>query len=187
MVELIQEDAADIFTTDVVAAVLMCATKSNYSWDVEIKKFDNKIFIDKREPDESNPEDFNILNYATVGESSFDHQPYDDTSINGIKALMKEAQKVNNTWLNMQQSQDITTQINLDGENPFLEDENQVATRVGYVYKIWKIQEANQAEGIKEKKICIRCSVHGHNGGIDKGWMNVYAFSEHNLEKSNWR
>jgi len=39
MVELIEQDKADIFTTDVIAAALMCATKSNYSWDIEIKKF----------------------------------------------------------------------------------------------------------------------------------------------------
>jgi translation initiation factor 3 subunit D len=59
MVELIEQNVADIYTTDVVAAVLMCATKSNYSWDVEIKKFDDKIFIDKRQDDPEN----NILNF----------------------------------------------------------------------------------------------------------------------------
>ena len=47
--ELIEKNVADIFTTDVIAAVLMCSTKSNYSWDVEIKKYENKIFIDKRQ------------------------------------------------------------------------------------------------------------------------------------------
>lgn len=48
MVELIEEDKADIFTTDVILAALMSSTRSNYSWDIEIKKFGNKIFIDKR-------------------------------------------------------------------------------------------------------------------------------------------
>jgi len=93
MMELMEQNVADIYTTDVVAAVLMCSTKSNYSWDIEIKKFDGNIFIDKRqdEPD-------NILNNTTVCETSLDHQPYDDTSINGIKSLWKEAQKINNTW-----------------------------------------------------------------------------------------
>jgi len=45
---MIENDAADIFTTEQVAAVLMCATKSNYSWDLDIKVYDGKIFIDKR-------------------------------------------------------------------------------------------------------------------------------------------
>jgi len=48
MIGLMENNVADIFTTDVIAAALMSATKSNYSWDVEIKKFGNKIFIDKR-------------------------------------------------------------------------------------------------------------------------------------------
>jgi len=52
MVELIENDAADIFTTDVIASAMMCATKSNYSWDIEIKKYGNKIFIDKRQDDD---------------------------------------------------------------------------------------------------------------------------------------
>jgi len=52
MVELIENNAADIFTTDVVAAALMVITKSNYSFDLEIKKFNGKLFIDKRTGDD---------------------------------------------------------------------------------------------------------------------------------------
>jgi len=52
MIELIEENKADIFTTDVIAAVLMCNPKSNYSFDVEIKKYQDKIFIDKRADEE---------------------------------------------------------------------------------------------------------------------------------------
>ena len=187
MIDLIEKDVADIFTTDVVAAVLMCASKSNYSWDVEIKKFDDKIFIDKRQDDPEN----NILNFQTQDESSLDHQPYDDQSINGIKPLMAEAQKINNSWLNQCLSDDPTKIINYESENPFLEDENQVATRCGYVYKVWKLQEANEAEGIKGKKICIRCSIHSTTGTMkengEKALINVYALNEHSLDRSNWR
>jgi translation initiation factor 3 subunit D len=186
-VELIEQNVADIYTTDVVAAVLMCATKSNYSWDVEIKKFDDKIFIDKRQDEPEN----NILNFQTQDETSLDHQPYDDQGINGIKPLMQEAQRINNSWLNQCLSDDVAGQIQFDSENPFLEDENQVATRVGYVYKIWKLQEKNEAEGIKEKKICIRCAVHTNTGSIkengEKALMNVYALNEHSVDRSNWR
>jgi translation initiation factor 3 subunit D len=68
MVELIENDVADIFTTDVIASTLMCATKSNYSWDVEIKKYENKIFIDKRQDEED--KENNILNFYTVNETA---------------------------------------------------------------------------------------------------------------------
>ena len=101
MTELIEENVADIYTTDVVAAVLMCSTKSNYSWDIEIKKFDGNIFIDKRQDEDKEKMENYILNHTTQCETSLDHQPYDDEgSINGIKNLWKEAQKINDTWLN---------------------------------------------------------------------------------------
>lgn len=76
----------------------------------------------------------------------------------------------------------------MEDENPFLEDENQVATRVGYLYKIWKIAEAKPETNEPELKICIRCSVHLTSGeqiedltGEQKRYfMNVYALNEHN-------
>lgn len=72
MVELMENNVADIFTTDVIAAALMCATKSNYSWDIEIKKYGDKIFMDKRQDDDI---ENNILNFHTVGETAVEHQP----------------------------------------------------------------------------------------------------------------
>ena len=48
----------------------------------------------------------------------------DDTTINGIKSLMREALKINNSFIYSSQSQDITRKIQLEGENPFIEDEN---------------------------------------------------------------
>jgi hypothetical protein len=46
----------------------MCSTKSNYSWDIEIKKYENKIFIDKRQDNTEN-----ILSYPTVCETAVDY------------------------------------------------------------------------------------------------------------------
>lgn len=98
MIELVKEDAADIFMTDIVASTLMTISKSNYSFDLEIKKFDNKIFIDKRQSEDEEEKLTNLLNFQTVCENSVDFQPYDDASVNGIKQLMQEAQKLNNSW-----------------------------------------------------------------------------------------
>lgn len=190
MVELIEEDVADIFTTDVIAATLMCATKSNYSWDVEIKKYEGKIFIDKRQ-DEEDKED-NILNYYTVNETALDGQPESDTTINGIQSLMREATKINNSFLNASQDPSIARKIQLDKENPFIEDENQKVNRVGYVYKIWKLQEEDKENDKRELKICIRCSVHSHLAGQknDQGapcYMNVYSVNEFDTNLTQWR
>lgn len=189
MIELVKEDAADIFMTDIVASTLMTISKSNYSFDLEIKKFDNKIFIDKRQSEDEEEKLTNLLNFQTVCENSVDFQPYDDASVNGIKQLMQEAQKLNNSWTHF--CQDKSKQIQFDEENPFVEDENQVASRVGYHYKIWKLQEKNVELGIPEKKVCIRCEIHTHTGKLkdngEKQYMNVYALNEHNLDRSNWR
>lgn len=103
MVDLIEKNAADIFTTDVIAAALMCSTKSNYSFDVEIKKFGSKIFIDKRFEEDDEEHNMkaqdNILDYDTVCETSLAYQPVDEETLNGIWPLMKEARKINNAFL----------------------------------------------------------------------------------------
>lgn len=195
MEELMEGDEADIFTTDLVAAVLMCSNKSNYSWDVEITKVKDKIIIDKRTEDDAgetkintmNKDDkINILNFATVCETANEHQPWDNDSMNGIKSLMREAQEINNNWL--QACQNPNSKHSFDNDDPFIEDPHQVATRIGYVYKIWKIQEADKANGKKEMKICIRCTVHTKvSGAGPPRFMNVYAVNEHNLNRTNWR
>ena len=190
MVELIENDVADIFTTDVIASTLMCATKSNYSWDVEIKKYENKIFIDKRQDEED--KENNILNFYTVNETAVEGQPESDTTINGIQSLMRESTKINNSFLNACQDPAISKQIQLDGENPFIEDDNQKVNRVGYVYKIWRLQEEDKENDKKELKICIRCSVHSHVAGQKNeaggpAYMNVYAVNEFNTNLTQWR
>ena len=88
----------------------------------------------------------------------------DNDTFNGIKPLMREAKSINDSWLNKALDTNPEKMQNLDDENPFIEEENQVATRVGYLYKIWKIQEEKPEIGQKEKKICIRCAVHCHTG-----------------------
>ena len=70
----------------------MTSTKSLYSWDVIIKKYQDKLFIDKRDEP-------NMLDYLTVNETSNENQPFDDDSVNGVRQLMKEAKEVNDAWL----------------------------------------------------------------------------------------
>lgn len=41
MVDLIENNKADIFTTDQIAAAIMCGNRSNYSYDIEVKKYGN--------------------------------------------------------------------------------------------------------------------------------------------------
>jgi len=75
---LAQENKADIFATDIAISAIMTAPKSLYSWDVIIKKYQDKLFIDKRD-------DENILEFLTVNETSHENQPVDDESVNGVR------------------------------------------------------------------------------------------------------
>ena len=51
--EIARDQKANIFMTDEAAAAIMCSTKAVYSWDVQIKKFQNMLFIDKRDEEGS--------------------------------------------------------------------------------------------------------------------------------------
>ena len=80
-----------MFITDESAAAIMCSTRAVYSWDVCIKKFQNMLFIDKRDEEGAQ----NMLDMQTVGETAQpDYSPLDDDSINGTRQLMKESAKV---------------------------------------------------------------------------------------------
>ena len=46
--EIARENQANVFISDEVAAAIMCSTRASYSWDLQIKKFQNLLFIDKR-------------------------------------------------------------------------------------------------------------------------------------------
>lgn len=75
---LAKENKADVFATDTAIAAIMTSPKSLYSWDVIIRKYQDKLFIDKRDEQ-------NMLDYLTVNETSYETQPMDDDTINGVK------------------------------------------------------------------------------------------------------
>lgn len=39
----------NVFATDAILSVLMCCTRSVYSWDIVVQKFGKKLFFDKRD------------------------------------------------------------------------------------------------------------------------------------------
>jgi len=138
----------------------MTSTKSLYSWDVIIKKYNDKLFIDKRDEP-------NILDYLTVNETSNENQPFDDETVNGVRQLMKEAKEENDAWLYQSYSKDKFD--SLKEQDPFIEIEGQVAARVGYIYNVWKLAD--------KERICIRSTVHNY---IPQD--NIYAQETSNVE-----
>ncbi len=96
---LAQENKADIFATELAVSAIMTAPKSLYSWDVVIKKHQNKVFIDKRD-------EANTLDNLTVNETSHENQPVDDDSVNGVRQIMEEASRVQKQFLFQQYVKD---------------------------------------------------------------------------------
>ncbi|RJE16852.1 hypothetical protein PHISCL_10811, partial [Aspergillus sclerotialis] len=47
--ELSEKNEATIFASSDILSMLMCATRSVYSWDIVIVRHGNKIFFDKRD------------------------------------------------------------------------------------------------------------------------------------------
>ena len=95
MRRLANENKADIFATELAVSAIMTAPKSLYSWDVVIKKYQDKLFIEKRDEE-------NILDFLTVNETSHDNQPVDDESVNGVRQIMREALLIQNNFLAQQ-------------------------------------------------------------------------------------
>ena len=181
MKRLAFENKADIFATEIAVAAIMTAPKSLYSWDVQIKKYQDKVFIDKRD-------EKNMLDFLTVNETSHDNQPVDDETVNGVRQIMEEAVTVNNSFLFHSYAKTEERKHPLPEKDPFIEVEDQVAVRQGYIYKIWKLPN--------KRKICIRSTVHSYKSktaASEEGeagktvFQNNYSLLEYENNKSNWK
>jgi translation initiation factor 3 subunit D len=117
--ELADKDEATVFATDNVLSMLMCATKSVYSWDLVFSRKGNKVFIDKR--DGSN------LDMVTVNENAADApleiSEGNKDSINSPGALMLEATHINNVFPLQVVTESDTNKVNMTHEHPFYNEE----------------------------------------------------------------
>ncbi len=117
--ELAEKDEATVFATDNILSMLMCATKSVYSWDLVFSKRNNKVFIDKR--DGSN------LDMVTVNENAADApleiSEGNKDSINSPGALMQEATHINNVFPLQVVSESDTNKVTMPHEHPFYNED----------------------------------------------------------------
>ena len=164
--ELAKAKKAQIFMTDSAAAAIMCSQKANYSWDVEVHRMQEEIFIQMRQQE-------NIMHYQTVSETAQpDYVPADDESINGVRQLMKEAAKVSKDLLFAAQKPDTFTEM--ERSDPFEEATDQKMLRLGYSYKMFLISA--------DTTVCIRCATHFQNStGTEKS--NLFALLEWNTKR----
>ena len=129
--ELADKDEATIFATDNILSMLMCATKSVYSWDMVITKRGNKLFLDKR--------DGASLDMVTVNENATDApleiSEGNKDAINNPGALMLEATHINNVF--PLQVVNESQKVDMAHEHPFYneEEESDPAASKAYRYR----------------------------------------------------
>ena len=85
-----QEEAAQVFITDVLLTTLMCTPRSVYSWDIVITRAGGRLFFDKR--------DGSSLDALTVAETSPEQIAEDKDNINGVQQLSAEATTINQNF-----------------------------------------------------------------------------------------
>jgi translation initiation factor 3 subunit D len=129
--ELADKDEATIFATDNILSVLICATKSVYSWDLVITKRGGKLFIDKR--------DNASLDMVTVNENATDaplelSEGNKDT-MNSPSALMLEATHINNVFPLQVVSESQTNKVAMPHEHPFYNEEVESDPPASKAYK----------------------------------------------------
>ena len=117
--ELADKDEGTVFATDGVLSMLMCATKSVYSWDLVFTKRGNKVFIDKR--------DGSSLDMVTVNENAADApleiSEGNKDSINSPGALMLEATHINNIFPLQVVTESESQKVSMPHEHPFYNEE----------------------------------------------------------------
>ena len=128
--ELADKNEATIFATADILSMLMCATRSVYSWDIVILKQNNKIFLDKRVN--------SSIDLVTVNENAADAPLEADTSSTpqqnqtGVKAdsintpfnLAQEAQSINHFFPMQVVRTEQTHKLDFDHPNPFHPDDS---------------------------------------------------------------
>ena len=142
----------NVFTTDNVLAAVMCAARSNYSWDIIVKKKDGKIYLDKRS-------DGNF-DQLTVSETAQEPIADDEEDINGVQQLSVETTKVNRAFV----EQALTTEkdsVKVGEPVPFFGEEDNDS--VAYKYRKWSVDENTE--------LVCRCEFNGVSEakGMKKG------------------
>ncbi|CAL1700223.1 unnamed protein product [Somion occarium] len=187
--ELAAKETATVYTTDVILAGLMCATRSVNPWDIVIVREGNKLFFDKR--------DGGPFDTVTVNENASD-PPQDPATVNpnnpNEKIAVPEAPTINSatslsleaTYINQNfgfQSVIETPPppaVELEKPNPFYgPDETEPLASCGYRYRVFDL-------GITEDediKLCVRTEVDAYSAGQGnprqgQGLVTIRALNE---------
>ncbi len=140
--ELAEKDEATIFATSDILSMLMCSTRSVYSWDIVIVKHGDKIFLDKRQE--------SSIDYVTVNENAADPpleaeatQGGNNQQSMGIKAdsintptnLRVEATIINQNFALQTVVESQTAKLDMQHPNPFYNPSEETDPLASKAYK----------------------------------------------------
>jgi translation initiation factor 3 subunit D len=166
--QLVSKNVANVYTTDAILSVLMCAPRSVNPWDIVILREGNNLYFDKR--------DGGPFDTVTVNENASD-PPQDPTppnpnnpaektavpeppSINSATSLSLEATYINQNFGFQSVQENIAADF--AHPNPFYgPEETEPLASCGYRYRVFDL-------GITEDedvKICIRTEVDAYVPG----------------------
>ncbi|KAJ5528392.1 hypothetical protein N7513_012551 [Penicillium frequentans] len=147
--ELAEKDQATVFVTSDILSMLMCATRSVYSWDIVITHQGNKIFFDKR-PGAS-------MDLVSVNENAQD-APLEISEASGKQeqintpgALAMEATFINHNFALQTVTESEDAKISFAQPNPFYneaEETDPLASK-GYKYRRFDISLERDEEPLQ--------------------------------------
>ncbi|GJJ07209.1 hypothetical protein Clacol_001409 [Clathrus columnatus] len=144
--QLAAKNTAQIYATDAILSLLMCAPRSVYPWDIVILRDGDKLFLDKRD---GGPFDF-----ITVNENATDPPLDDKDSINSAGQLSVEATYVNQNFMFQTVKEDQV--FDFEKPNPFYSpDEVEPLASCGYRYRVFDLSVTEE----EEIKLALRTEV----------------------------
>ncbi|KAJ5085184.1 Eukaryotic translation initiation factor 3 subunit [Penicillium argentinense] len=137
--QLAEKNAATVFATSDILSMLMCATRSVYSWDIVIVHQGDKIYLDKRNGAS--------LDLVTVNENAYD-APLEvaeasgkQEQINTPSALAMEATFINHNFALQTVTESPQAKVAFAQPNPFYNEaeETEPLASKGYKYRRFDI------------------------------------------------
>lgn len=147
--ELAEKNEATIFATSDILSMLMCATRSVYSWDIVIVHQGDKIFLDKRAGAS--------IDLVTVNENAYD-APLEISEatgkldqINTPSALAMEATFINHNFALQTMTESDQAKVSFAQPNPFYNEaeETEPLASKGYKYRRFDLSLERDEEPLK--------------------------------------